>query len=407
MDNNILIHDLLDGNLDPSSEEQLFYALSASEEARTELKQQIAVSRAVRADIQAFSPSAKSTMNIYSSLGFNVPVAGATAVAAKSGILTTLGKFSQGIIGSLITAGVAVGLFLSFGRNSQPESVQPASSSSNLVSQQQPMQPQLPIADADKPVPEKPGTIVKYIYIPAKVVENSDAAANPVQQNAADLTKEESLVPDYAKTIILTPLSKGNYPLYNPSAIGNLAQLNGKPVEMTPHYSNSGELLGFTIEVNNFQDWLLPDPNIEPSSIPKFNNLSGSILYNVSKNTSFGINLRQESFFQTFTGTDNQGDLYRYEQQPYLTSYSGVFRYSLRSLLGLEGEGFIIPMLQLSIGGNKAGTVGRIMLASSFRVNSQFAFMLGVEGGRLWYTHKNNTFTTDKIGVNYGFVYGF
>ena len=49
-------------------------SLSASEEMRTELKQQLAIRNAVRSDIKALTPKAESTLRIFSELGFTAPI---------------------------------------------------------------------------------------------------------------------------------------------------------------------------------------------------------------------------------------------------------------------------------------------------------------------------------------------
>jgi hypothetical protein len=75
MDYTKTIHDFLDGSLESSEEENLFLLLSNDDDLRSELKQQLAMKDAIKSDTKAFSPSAASTMAIFSALGFATPIA--------------------------------------------------------------------------------------------------------------------------------------------------------------------------------------------------------------------------------------------------------------------------------------------------------------------------------------------
>ena len=57
MNYNELIEGYLDGTLSPAEEQELFTALSSSEELRTELKQSIAMDKGLSKRVSAFVPT--------------------------------------------------------------------------------------------------------------------------------------------------------------------------------------------------------------------------------------------------------------------------------------------------------------------------------------------------------------
>ena len=109
MDYSELLHDFLDGELNPVHEDTLFSALQTNESLRLEMKDLLEMRRAVEADKVAFMPSATSTNAIFSQLGFAAPAAaGAGALAGTGGALAA--STSGGAV-----AGAGFGLAQVFG----------------------------------------------------------------------------------------------------------------------------------------------------------------------------------------------------------------------------------------------------------------------------------------------------
>ena len=79
-----LIHEFADGTLESGNEEELFRLLASNEDYRGELKQQIAMKNAIKIDAKAYTPSAASTLKIFSSIGFTPSTPAPTSGIAGS-----------------------------------------------------------------------------------------------------------------------------------------------------------------------------------------------------------------------------------------------------------------------------------------------------------------------------------
>lgn len=123
MDYSKQIHDFVDGGLDPSKEEQLFYALSSNEEFREELKETIRLEKSFKTRLSEMAPSAASTVGVFDKLGFNTP--GALTPAAETAKTGFMAKYGQGLFSSLGTVALAVVAYFIF--------LQPGTSEQNFA----------------------------------------------------------------------------------------------------------------------------------------------------------------------------------------------------------------------------------------------------------------------------------
>ena len=154
---------------------------------------------------------------------------------------------------------------------------------------------------------------------------------------------------------------------------------------------------GFTLEIRGSQDWLMKSTNISSSTYPKFNNMAVSSLYSIADNFQAGIDIRQENFFQEFTGYDEINEkTYSIQQQPNFTSAGLALRYTW------NGTGTIPVINQFTIGGTNVGIIGRFMLGTCYSPYSNISFVLGLEYSILRYYHLDEYFVSPKIGFNYG-----
>jgi len=118
------IYEFVDGTIDPLKEQQLFNELSINEELRSELKEQISVSNAIKNDFIAFNPSADSTLKIFSQLGMTSAVATSSNILGnsliKNKLLGLFSNYSQAIYTLIGTSVLAtIGYFmLEFNGNS-------------------------------------------------------------------------------------------------------------------------------------------------------------------------------------------------------------------------------------------------------------------------------------------------
>jgi hypothetical protein len=401
MDYTKIIHDFIDGGLDATQEQDLFYNLSSSDELRSELKQQIAIKEAIKSDSRAFTPAASSTVGLFASLGFNPPASTMKpAPVPGSGLMNFLTKYRQGLIGGAIAAIVtgSVLFFISnpFGKQeslTQPvkmASVQPQSSSSipgnvpRVVSK----------SNDEEQVKVRYITKIRYVNVPRYVDKmNAQATESQLSESNTDtfvnLTKSEQ--DNFIKPVLTSNIQENIFPNISLAPVTN--RLSSLIIPGNP--------LGLSLEFRGSQNWNIPAEIIYPQKLSKFNNLALSAYYNITDNFSAGLEIRQETFFQQYEGTKD-GGRYEYQQQPNFTSYGLNLRYTLPfDFLGFE------PFGQISGGLTNAGYIGRGMVGLKYSPYRDISFILGGEGSRLFYQHQGTGYNTDKFGLNYGVLFNF
>lgn len=409
MNNAEFIQDYLDGLLPPEQESQLFSELSSNEALRTELRQEIAMREAIRGDVAAYSPSVGSTLNIFSALGFAPPPAAVIAPipVAKPFITGLLSSFKQGIISVLSTAFVAVLVYFSVlqpadnnSNNSNMANGHDGAGQTGLVASEQ---SGLPISssraiDGNSAEPVK--IVTKTVYKPYYVyVEDTTGNSPSLEDAKANAERNTAAITENLNNTQTaeTQLSRANafcHDLRFTSPKCNLMplQMNEFVAPITKH-----EPLGLAIEWNGSTMWNNPKATTDPASYAKFNNNSVALYYELNDNWIIGAGVRQETYFQDFVGTAEDGKPYRYQQQPNFTTYSLSVRYRTNPYLG-----FCSLLGQATLGLNTAGFVPRGMLGAELSISPSFSFVVGMEYSTLYYKHQSSNYNTSK----YGFVYG-
>jgi len=403
------IHDFIEGALDSSQEEQLFLSMSSNEELRTEMKHQFAIKDAVRTDVKAFTPSPASTMKIFGNLGFQAP-ASIIPTASHGIIKPLLAKYGVGLGAGLFSAVTTAAIIFLFFIPHNGTSISNINKENRIENNQITNEKQnniVPnIASSETNTRNFDNnhtrTIVKYIY----VKQNGESKNQIMLQNS-----NNNLVQNENK--LIDNLLPNRY-LINRAAviIHDVARFNSQQVNvpmqsnLTPDFIGTfsyGQTnnIGLQLELRNSENWFSHPASISPAQFAKFNNTGVSIFYSLSDFLSIGLDLRQETFFQQFTGNDSIGNTYLYEQQPNLTTKSLV----ARSNFGHYG--IFSPYAQLSAGVNNAGLTSRGSLGLVIKAYPGLSFILGAELNNLTFKHSNKNYNTSKTGFNYGIVFNF
>lgn len=380
-----LIHDYIDGTLEHTQEEQLFMSLSSNDELRNEFRQQMAIKNAIQNDTKSFTPKAGSEAAIFGALGFssgNAPID--IPKPAPSGFSRFWAKYSQGFIGG-IAASVAT-ILLMIGLNDNDDSNNQMADNSK---------PEYNKLNIEVPVSES--------YADNKPISEEQFASNQIISTKDIFTGGFNgfglLQPDY------NSINKRNIEAINRSEMVN----NYYPVSFdyneherlihTDISSYSGinkHNLSIEIHGNNF--FSNKSENIKPSETQPFNNFGATVFYKLNNEIKFGLGYQRENYYQTFIGVDNHGYLWEYEQKPNFQTFTLDFRYSPEYLSGK----YLKPALQLSVGGNQAGPVGKAMIGSEIKINPYFNLMVGGNWSILGFHHQNRFFTSDKFGLYIG-----
>ena len=125
----------------------------------------------------------------------------------------------------------------------------------------------------------------------------------------------------------------------------------------------------------------------------------------VSENLSLGVEFGQESFGQEFTGTADNGRVFKYEQSPNLGWATAGFRYTF--FKAETSAGNVELFGQGMAGGTLLGPIAKTIAGVQYHAGSHMSMMLGAEATALFYTYQSNNYTTRKLGLTYGVSYHF
>ncbi len=436
-----LMNDFIDGSLLADKEEELFLALSSSEELRYQMKQLVALNSVTKNKQMVSAPSGAATAALFARLGVEDPDAPGNQQPDTPKPVGFIHKYGQSIISSIVSVAASFILFmLVFGNDGDGRQAIPVNK--NIASTEQPAannqhsvhrDKSLSSADSEKSVEksitaakndnnEKVRTVVKYKYIYVDrnetnkeiesdaVISDEPAENKNMNRNIANIDKiNESQIISF-NNIRTNPDTDFTMPdLQNNSDLELPDKMNGSisDIVLLENQQDNDMPSDFTLEIRGNTDWLMPNPTVEPQKKATFSNNSVTGLYRFAHtglldgDLYLGADLRQENFFQKFTGFDNNGIKNIYEQQPNFTSYDAVFRYVNRSLP------LVNPFLQASLGGNKAGYIARGMAGLLITPYSNINFVIGLEYSNLIYKHEANRFESGKIGLNYGVTFNF
>lgn len=393
MDYTKTIHDFLDGSLETSGEEEFFLNLANNEELRSELKQQLAMKEAIKSDTKAFTPSAASTMAIFSALGFSATAATAQTAGIGHKAKNLLSNYKQGLIGGIMSAAATIAvIFLLFNpMQNTAENDLPSigANYSGMQAAKEDLDISIPKVVSKSIDSKEPQVIIKYVSSPNEV-----AAAN----------KSDEIISGKNNTGFSKDLKYSGYvdnrtkPVLNYT---NQAGLKDQSIIPASYLTDDQSVnSGFSLEVRGSQDWLLNDVNIAPANFPKFNNMSLTALYSITDDLQAGIDIRQENFYQEFTGYDKkQKKIYSIQQQPNFTSAGIALRYTWND------DGLIPVINQVTLSGTNAGMIGRFMIGSKYSPYHNISFIFGLEYSILRYFHQDQYFASPKIGLKYGVSY--
>lgn len=445
------LYEFVDGTIDSSSEQQLFYELANNEELRTELKQQIAVTNAVRTDFRAFNPSAESTIRIFSELGMSSALAGTMAttatIATKGKLLTLLGKYGQGLFSFLVTASLALIAYfmLDFGNSSNNGNFTNSSNSLNNNNQFNSQNVNIPISSSYSKDKIQNDTTVKteIIYKDRIIYKNEDSYVANLKSNynkkindlnniIANLKSENQekieVITEEIKSEVKIEAQKEYQTAYQTLYLAQeLPKVKERIVYerefiQTESYKSAsinlneplsqfrnglesviGSNLGFSFETSWAQYFSEYNEAVNPAQYQDFNNFRIGFLYDLNNEFSIGLDYRRENFYQIYNYVDNNGDPFKYEQKPNFNTINGALRYNPRYL---ELDNFS-PFVQLGFGGNEGGTVGRFMLGTEYKITDNYKFIVAGDFNMLNFKNNNIQYNSNKFGLHMGIGFDF
>lgn len=401
MDYNDLINEFLDGSLDSIQEDKFILLLTTSDEFRNEFRKSIALDKSLKADAMAIAPSAKATVNVFSGLGFAPPASTIPANAVRTGIAASMAAFlrqnTQGILSGVITALATALMFLLFYKPVGENSLTAQALNSAEYAPVHEFSMAAPVISSEEDLPLKERHAVTTGRMNRSIGNNNNDKNsvivssmdqdNSILSNPKPLLTTEKLVMNDPKIMKLGGL---------PININSLSLNLPKQESYSPVENNK---LGFSIQFIGSQYWGLTGSDIQGSYNPRFSNTGIAVIVPVSDRIELLAELRQEFFFQKFTGVDDKGYRVNWSQFPNFLTYGGGIKYLFLKFDKLESY------LQFIAAGNEAGQIGRAGLGLQWAPGSSYKFILGLEGSAFRYYHEGNPFNSFKLGINYGILF--
>lgn len=417
------INSFVEGELDPSQEQELFNEMSTNEVMRSEFKNLLAISAAVKNNRNAFTKNKKSKKAVFAALGLSIPVAD----AVSGGIATTSAStavgygfkslLATGLLSAVVTAIILWGI--GSGNNSEVRNID-----SNQLSQQLEVEipHETPVVSSKEVVVYKDDSKYKAMY--EKTLNLNTSLQSKLNEYAAKIDEQNSIIMAQKSEIATlgyeVRVVQNNLKLNNE----NYQELNLKHKESEKLISELGatnldlqERISSIKIDNNLEPMLLQPKNgnsswsaewkgsqtfntnpyeFDKTDLSQFNNNSISIMYNFENGFSVGSELRQETFLLEFTGKDVNDITYLYRQEPNFTTLSLLGRYSYDMSSTLD------PFAQFTFGGNKIGVVGRLMGGLMYSPYDNLNMIIGLEYNNMSFQYQGERFNSGKIGINYG-----
>lgn len=419
------INSFLEGELDSTSENELFSEMANNEALRGELKNLLAISAAVKNNKQAFAKNEKTKKAVFAAIGLSVPVADAVTggvVTAAAGATVGYGLKSllaTGLLSALVTAII---LWNIGDGSSNISKIENKHLAPNLVMQ-------MP-AEINYETPIVSSKEVKVVNSDSKYIGMyNDAVRNNqklIAQNNALISKIDEL--NSSITYIRSEKMNNNTELL--SLQNSLNNSNDNYADLESKYNENLKLVSeMSQEKTQFEDRInsmKTENAITPLTLQTinsnsrlsaewkgsqtyntntyelnneaaaFNNNSLSIMYNFQNGFSIGSELRQETFLLEFNGIDANNVNYLYRQEPNFTTLSLLGRYTL------DMSETIDPFAQMTFGGNRIGVVGRVMGGFIYSPYQNLNMIFGLEYNNMFFQYQGDRFNSGKIGLNYG-----
>ncbi len=412
MNYNKSINEYFDGNLDSTNQEVLFNELSKNEELRYDFNQLFAIKLAIGNDTKAFVPAVSTSDKLFANLGI--------AASAKQTSRAGFWALYKAPILSGFIATVATALFmlwlLPINDTDHHQSTGVAIVTS-YESDKASLEIELPN--------ETNGKVNSYSDIENRnLPEQIGRIRNDnlkLRHNVSNLGQQlESM------NLMLNQLKDENYALRKSS--DRLKESNNEEAEYiypvntksvfqsnfitTPNVLNTNDNISYII---NVVDVYNPETSIKLEAalgryyqnlgtdfIERNNTFSDNIrlsgLYNLSRDYSLGLDLRQENFYQEFTDINNDGKKIEYQQQPTVYTASMLFRYSPEYLEFLK----VRPNVDLSVGVSNIGELARVGFGLDYYLFSNTYMYFKSDYTFLSFHHKDVNFSTNKIGTHLG-----
>lgn len=418
-----IINEFVEGELPLDKEEEFFNLLSSDSEARTELKHLLAMKDAVRSDSIAFSPSAKSTVAIFSQLGMTPPptiqpIPHVTKFSKFKDFCSGFG--SKSLYSGLASAGLTAAAFVLFFLSKNTQESHTITNNNKIEKQSiEKLAENIPVtkstelpSSANQIVP-KERIVYKYIVLANNksnvsdlanaTAENSQEPVTTPIENSNDsnnpLTISQS--PDIAQNNLDEKLNSNTENTTFPEFIPIMEITSNREIEDFSKLLTGRKNIGLTVAVKGSQYTSSLNETVATGDKQPLNNTAINVLYDVAGGFSIGVDYSRESFYQKFEGREllaSAERYFEYEQNPNFETIGIAVRY----MPSYASYGFARLFSQAVLGGNKVGYVGRFMLGTELEPIRNYSIIVGYDMSSMLYAHQSKWFVSNKRGLQIG-----
>ena len=392
---------LVDGELETSQEVALYASLTENDELRNEMREILAIRESIRKDTEAFTPPRNSRKSVLAAVGLapggviNAPI---TQVAIQTGFWGGFwGKILMPVASAVVATIITSLMFMNY--------YKPGDKSAQTGNQMK-----------NVPVVSSVGTSSNEIK---SVNTNNNAVAPPARKTRNNLISNNNRIIPVPDVIIVenndmrepasvayaslgTDLYRPAYLDYSNSVNNVIPVISVSPKQFETISQWKKPNLGITLMLRGIASRSFPTVELPSQSNPLLRNIALGGYVRLSDGLDVGFEIGQENFGLIYYDKTEGGII---NKNPIL-GWVG---------LGIKGKitkpvDFLAggkPYLQVFAGGTELGPTGKILCGLEYSWDDGLGFIIGMEGGSLFYNANKKWYSTEKFGFNYGMLYSF
>ena len=394
-----LLHSFVEGELDANLEPTLFAELNSSTELRSEMRDLLAMQRAVKRDRAAIVPPIASTAAVFGALGMS------TSLLVSEGWLSALWSKVWVPLAAAAVSGAVTWYAVSPGtaQSSVPASAQTAAAISAPVASN------AAVVATTSNRSNASNTVIVHDTIVVvktqKVIERVPVAsaepAKPAEQTVASQPSlavapevmESNLAPTRPASITIRRNEPESTPL--PEVVNGERELHGNDV-IPRSFART-----FSVSLRSISAASTVDVAAAAANDGGLNNLALSVFYTFNDWFGAGVEIGREPFVMSFRGISD-GNLMRYESTQNLLW--GSAQAQLYPFPSLRERGWQ-PFFQFNGGFTNYGFLGKGLFGTTYAPTTNLRMMFGFETTGLFYNVQGTSYTTPKLGITYGIGY--
>ena len=413
-----LIHDYLDGELNPLLEDRLFTEMAVNQDLRAEFSNQVRLGSLTRRDLDAIHIPSESTEAIFTSLGFSIPSSSIPNVGIRY-YWSWLKKHSLGTVSALLLLMLMISASWQLNNPMNPTSAHSQSGLSTdkvLISESKNNDLNRGLNQNNRIEPTNRKVNSNNFAMPSSVESNHKSNSklfrdsdkpSAIFESDESPKQDESLNQNIAfansnlSNNYFNANSTGIYPIgesipkFNSFANDNRQMNLQNGTQITP-FDFSGLDLDVSWTKSKYQyDKSLKVPSDEHSFL--FGN-DVTVLYKFNDEHALGIAIGEEEFYQEFSYHTGE-QIATYKQIPNYFWGGIAYRYTPT---GLKLNESIQPYSKIIAAGAKGGFIAKVEMGFTMRITPSISVFAGGEYGAMIYNIRKEIYNSDKFKLLYG-----